>query len=1281
MFGGIAVFPVGLKAEADSGALSNGVEWNLDSSDQTFYANWSELAITGLKLISKPTKTEYYAGDTLDTSGLVALAIYEDGTTEEISADRLTYSITEFPTAGKKIVKAYYGEKYVSFIVTVLNGTLTAVSVATLPDKVTYTVGEELDTTGLTLTVTYDNSSIKTVTDGFDASCDLSSAGTKTVTVNYTENGVTVSTLYPITVNPKVVEPDTTISVDSVSVVAGETITVPFRIENNKGFMGFAIAVEYDSEAFTPVSVAPAAILENGTLNDSIGTAYEYLKIVYVGSDDVIGDGDLFTVDFIVNENASGSYTFGVSYLQPDTFNESLDNVVFECSDFEVTVSNSAVDQSVIFSGGFVEATAGTTVNVPVSVKNGIGINSFSFKINYNSDLMSFVGVSNGAALADGKISSSVNTDNEILLDWFGSPITSDGELFYVTFEIDGYVQSEEILAVLCDNVAFVNGTEKDIICSDAHVDISNPNGGDTPVVYSKDYLRIEESVIEVPVYIKNNHGIMGFGMNFEYDSSVLTPLGVTADSLLSAGYFVNNIGSKDGSFKVLWNHTENIYGNGLLFTIRFSVAEEASPATVPLTVTYSQPDTYNEDWEDVALNTALSEIGISYIYTATFMFNGEIIGTDEFRPDDDSLDYPEVEQKPYYEWVWDEHALIAQDITVEGRYVPVEYLISYYNGNVLVATDKYTIETLQEQIVLPEVPVKEGYSGEWESFELGTSDIDVHCIYTLNVYTATFIYNGEVIGTDKFTVEDNALDCPQTEAREHYEWVWDDYEISGKDITVEGRYVPVEYTITFTSNGKTVKTQVYTVETQDSVSPPQLSLPAKEGYYSEWEDWTGKIGNLTVNEIYVAEEYTIYFYCECRFISQIEFTVETELSQIELPEIPDKSGYSGVWENFAITASDIEVNCIYTPVVYKATFMSDGKVIGTDTFTVEDEVLDYPYVEKREGYDWVWDKHSIEADNITVEGRYVPIEYTITFVSNGKIIETRGYNVETLDLIVPPAKSLPVKQHYTSEWESWSGKTGNITVNEIYVPVKYTASFYFKDNLVATRSYTVETQTSNITIPAIPEEAGYTIRWPEFTFAYRNQSIYAVYTPVTYSAKFYVDGKLFATRSFTVETEKLNEPLIPQKPGFIASWSGYVIGPENLIIHAKYYPPEVVVKEKITLKVDETYRLIPLCNFEASSRNWSSSNPAVATVDGHGNITAVGKGECKITVVCYGKDSSGNDIKATGITEIKVKEQINAQTFKEIFRAAFDEFFSVKLHDIAFNFKKFIIILLRYAY
>ena len=116
-------------------------------------------------------------------------------------------------------------------------------------------------------------------------------------------------------------------------------------------------------------------------------------------------------------------------------------------------------------------------------------------------------------------------------------------------------------------------------------------------------------------------------------------------------------------------------------------------------------------------------------------------------------------------------------------------------------------------------------------------------------------------------------------------------------------------------------------------------------------------------------------------------------------------------------------------------------------------------------------------------------------------------------------------------------------------------------------------------------------------------------------------------------------------------------------------------------MKIDETNKLLTSCNFDVTRKSWSSSNPEVATVDNHGNITAVEKGECKITVTCYGKDSFGNEIKATAKAKITVKEQLSTETLKERFRAAFDEFFQVKLHDIVFNFKEFMIILFRYAY
>ncbi len=67
---------------------------------------------------------------------------------------------------------------------------LTSISVTKAPDKVVYTVGEELDLTGMIVTAAYSDNSTETVTD-YTVSGYTSTVGTKTVTVTY--NGKTAT--------------------------------------------------------------------------------------------------------------------------------------------------------------------------------------------------------------------------------------------------------------------------------------------------------------------------------------------------------------------------------------------------------------------------------------------------------------------------------------------------------------------------------------------------------------------------------------------------------------------------------------------------------------------------------------------------------------------------------------------------------------------------------------------------------------------------------------------------------------------------------------------------------------------------------------------------------------------------------------------------------------------------------------------------------------------------------------------------------------------------------
>ncbi|MBE7056251.1 MAG: hypothetical protein E7388_02265 [Ruminococcaceae bacterium] len=76
--------------------------------------------------------------------------------------------------------------------------TLSSIAVDTMPNKVTYEIGEELDTTGLSIMLTYSDNSTNKISEGFIVSgFDSLTAGNKVITVTY--EGLT--TVFEVTVN------------------------------------------------------------------------------------------------------------------------------------------------------------------------------------------------------------------------------------------------------------------------------------------------------------------------------------------------------------------------------------------------------------------------------------------------------------------------------------------------------------------------------------------------------------------------------------------------------------------------------------------------------------------------------------------------------------------------------------------------------------------------------------------------------------------------------------------------------------------------------------------------------------------------------------------------------------------------------------------------------------------------------------------------------------------------------------------------------------------------
>ena len=91
---------------------------NYGGKTATFTVNVQDVTLSGIAIASNPTKTNYYVGDTLDTTGLKLTATYNNGTTQTITSG-FTCTPTALSTAGVQTVTVNYGGKTATFTVNV----------------------------------------------------------------------------------------------------------------------------------------------------------------------------------------------------------------------------------------------------------------------------------------------------------------------------------------------------------------------------------------------------------------------------------------------------------------------------------------------------------------------------------------------------------------------------------------------------------------------------------------------------------------------------------------------------------------------------------------------------------------------------------------------------------------------------------------------------------------------------------------------------------------------------------------------------------------------------------------------------------------------------------------------------------------------------------------------------------------------------------------------------------------------------------------------------------
>lgn len=122
--------------------------------------------------------------------------------------------------------------------------------------------------------------------------------------------------------------------------------------------------------------------------------------------------------------------------------------------------------------------------------------------------------------------------------------------------------------------------------------------------VGSQDVAAVPGDSIRLPITISNHSGIMGFKISVEYPPDILSNPKVMRGAVTTQGMFADSISSSgDNSFDIVWSGVSDVTEDGVLFILQFEVADTAKAGTYPIKLAYSQPDTFNEEWEDVVLD------------------------------------------------------------------------------------------------------------------------------------------------------------------------------------------------------------------------------------------------------------------------------------------------------------------------------------------------------------------------------------------------------------------------------------------------------------------------------------------------------------------------------------------------------------------------------------------------------------------------------------------------------------------------------------------------------
>lgn len=279
---------------------------NAGVSQEISYEKYSDLTIASIIVSKMPNKTTYYQNELFDSTGLEITGTSTAG--ETVSVTDYELSGFDSSSAGTKVITVTASGKSTTFEISVLEASITTISVTTMPNKVNYHIEKEFDSTGIVVTATAsDGNTIDVTKDCTYSGFDSSSPKQSEITVHY---GSFTCTFAVTIMQPERISnvsfwkeyyfvgdvTDLNINIITVEYSDGsETVTSGYTVEN--------ITV-------TDVGVTPINIKYFGAVGVANVTVFDSFS-VHIGSpndEDVTAEFDLDTNTLTVSGKGRFSY-------------------------------------------------------------------------------------------------------------------------------------------------------------------------------------------------------------------------------------------------------------------------------------------------------------------------------------------------------------------------------------------------------------------------------------------------------------------------------------------------------------------------------------------------------------------------------------------------------------------------------------------------------------------------------------------------------------------------------------------------------------------------------------------------------------------------------------------------------------------------------------------------------------------------------------------------------------------------------------------------------------